>query len=89
MPLQIFTDFCQRLNLHITLLFFQFQGDYDYANNQELLMSYHKSFKKVKNIMKREDGSLPTFWLISFRRWLQGSVPFIFIKYCDRDCDRF
>lgn len=44
----------------------------DYPNNQRLLTQYHRSFQSVDKIIKREDGSLPNFWLDLFRQWLQG-----------------
>ncbi|XP_069128023.1 protein patched homolog 1-like [Argopecten irradians] len=47
------------------------KGDFDYPNNQPLLLEYHKSFQSVGKIIKREDGSLPNFWLIMFRQWLE------------------
>lgn len=43
----------------------------DYPNNQRLLTQYHRSFQSVDKIIKREDGSLPNFWLDLFRQWLQ------------------
>ena len=47
------------------------QGDLDYPRNQKLLYEYHQAFQRVERISKREDGSLPTFWLQIFRDWLQ------------------
>lgn len=46
------------------------KGNFDYAHDQKLLYSYHKAFQQVGHIIKREDGSLPTFWLELFREWL-------------------
>ncbi|GAB1608434.1 protein patched homolog 1-like [Argonauta hians] len=46
------------------------KNNFDYANNQKLLYSYHKAFQQVDHIIKREDGTLPTFWLELFREWL-------------------
>ncbi|CAI9725752.1 protein patched homolog 1-like [Octopus vulgaris] len=46
------------------------KNNFDYAHNQKLLYSYHKAFQQVNHIIKREDGSLPTFWLQLFREWL-------------------
>ncbi|XP_061192639.1 protein patched homolog 1-like [Saccostrea echinata] len=43
----------------------------DYPNNQRLLTQYHRSFQTVDKIIKREDGSLPNFWLDLFKQWLQ------------------
>ena len=54
------------------------QGNFDYANNQELLYEYHKSFQRIKKIIKREDGSLPAFWLDLFRQWLSGEWLLIY-----------
>ncbi|KAJ8316305.1 hypothetical protein KUTeg_006319 [Tegillarca granosa] len=47
------------------------KGGFDYPNNQNLLYEYHRAFQSVGNIIKREDGSMPTFWLSQFRQWLQ------------------
>ena len=44
--------------------------DFDYANNQRLLREYHRAFQNVNKILKEKDGSLPAFWLDSFRDWL-------------------
>ncbi|KAK7490526.1 hypothetical protein BaRGS_00018312 [Batillaria attramentaria] len=44
---------------------------FDYPNNQKLLYDYHAAFQGVDHIIKKQDGSLPTFWLIIFRQWLQ------------------
>ncbi|ESO92335.1 hypothetical protein LOTGIDRAFT_71238, partial [Lottia gigantea] len=46
------------------------QGNFDYAKNQKMLNQYHAEFNSVKQIIKRQDGSLPTFWLDIFRQWL-------------------
>ncbi|RUS84707.1 hypothetical protein EGW08_007535 [Elysia chlorotica] len=46
------------------------KGDFDYAANQQLLYQFHAAFDKVKHVIKREDGSLPAFWLDLFRQWL-------------------
>jgi EST family sterol transporter len=48
------------------------QNDFDYtsAESQKLLFSYHQAFLKIDNIIKKEDGSLPDFWLQKFRAWL-------------------
>ncbi|CAG5128611.1 unnamed protein product, partial [Candidula unifasciata] len=46
------------------------QGGFDYPNNQQLLYHYHSAFQKVQKIIRREDGSLPPFWLDLFRQWL-------------------
>ncbi|XP_048757819.2 protein patched homolog 1-like isoform X2 [Ostrea edulis] len=43
----------------------------DYPNNQRLITQYHRSFQSMDKIIKREDGSLPNFWLDLFRQWLQ------------------
>jgi len=50
------------------------QGNFDYttADNQKLLYNYHQAFLKINSIIKREDGSLPNFWLQEFRSWLLG-----------------
>ena len=46
------------------------QGNFDYANNQQLMYQYHSAFQRVDKIIRREDGSLPGFWLDMFRQWL-------------------
>ncbi|XP_050403061.1 protein patched homolog 1 isoform X2 [Patella vulgata] len=46
------------------------QGNFDYAKKQDLLDKYHDKFHQVTQIIKREDGTLPTFWLDIFRQWL-------------------
>ena len=51
---------------------FVFAQDFDYPNNQQMLYDFHNSFKDVDAIIKREDGSLPPFWLYMFRDWLLG-----------------
>lgn len=48
------------------------QGDFDYANNQEMLYQYHQSFQPIKRIIKKEGETLPKFWLHMFRDWLLG-----------------
>ena len=48
------------------------QGDFDYPRNQKLLYDYHDAFQRVARITKREDGTVPTFWLEIFRQWLHG-----------------
>jgi len=52
------------------------QDDFDYtsADNQKLLYDYHKAFLKIDSIIKKEDGSLPNFWLQEFRWWLLGTT---------------
>jgi len=52
------------------------QDDFDYtsADNQKLLYDYHQAFRKIDNIIKKQDGSLPDFWLQEFRSWLLGTV---------------
>jgi len=58
------------------------QDDFDYtsADNQKLLYDYHHAFLKIDNIVKKEDGSLPDFWLQEFRSWLLGTVHKIVIS---------
>jgi len=50
------------------------QSDFDYTaeENQKLLHAFHQSFIKIDNIIKKEDGSLPNFWLHDFRSWLSS-----------------
>nr|KAG5702217.1 hypothetical protein BaRGS_033929 [Batillaria attramentaria] len=55
---------------------------FDYPNNQKLLYDYHAAFQGVDHIIKKQDGSLPTFWLIIFRQWLQvlKSQPLVYAQ---------
>nr|KAI8754123.1 protein patched-like protein 1-like [Biomphalaria glabrata] len=62
------------------------KGDFDYANNQQLLYDYHNAFSKVKKIIKREDNTLTPFWLELFRQWLLD-LQNAFDK--DKDNNRF
>jgi len=48
--------------------------DYTTADNQKLLRDYHRAFLKIDNIIKKEDGSLPDFWLHEFQSWLLGMI---------------
>ncbi|XP_064605910.1 protein patched homolog 1-like [Liolophura sinensis] len=52
-------------NIHLVT-----QADFDYPNNQKLLMEYHQAFEKVSRIIKEDDGTLPSFWLSMFKQWL-------------------
>ncbi len=54
------------------MLFDDFQKDFDYARGQRLLLDYHAAFQRVDQIIKKEDGSLPDFWLQLMRDWLRG-----------------
>ena len=51
-----------------------FQNDFDYAGQQKLLFDYHNAFQKVDRIVKKEDGTLPHFWLSLMRNWLKGII---------------
>ncbi|XP_052102126.1 protein patched homolog 1-like [Mytilus californianus] len=44
---------------------------FDYPNNQHLLRDYHRAFQTVDNIIKKQDNSMPDFWLDMFRDWLK------------------
>ena len=48
--------------------------EFDYASpeGQKLLLDYHQGFQHVQQIIKKEDGTLPRFWLQLFRDWLLG-----------------
>ncbi|XP_016840300.1 patched isoform X1 [Nasonia vitripennis] len=46
--------------------------DFEYPNNQKLLLDYHESFMRIKNVIKNDDGGLPEFWLTIFRDWLRN-----------------
>jgi patched 1 protein len=48
------------------------QKDFDYAKDQQLLYDYHQAFQRVDKIIKRDDGTLPDFWLIMMKDWLFG-----------------
>jgi len=58
------------------IMFSYLQDDFDYtsADNQKLLYDYHQAFLKIDSIIKKEDGSLPNFWLQEFRSWLLGTI---------------
>ncbi|XP_072172750.1 protein patched homolog 1-like [Diadema setosum] len=47
------------------------QEDFDYARRQKQLHAFHGAFADVPEIIRQADGSLPTFWLETFREWLQ------------------
>nr|XP_022317481.1 protein patched homolog 1-like [Crassostrea virginica] len=55
----------------------------DYPNSQRLINQYHRSFQSVDKIIKREDGSLPNFWLDMFRQWLQDLQRSFDAEYAD------
>ncbi|KAK2149885.1 hypothetical protein LSH36_433g03015 [Paralvinella palmiformis] len=44
--------------------------DFDYASDQQLLHDYYQAFQQVDKIIKRDDGTLPDFWLTMMRDWL-------------------
>ncbi|XP_022105455.1 protein patched homolog 1-like isoform X2 [Acanthaster planci] len=46
------------------------QEDFDYAHRQRLLHAYHSEFRNIEQVIREPDGSLPSFWLITFRDWL-------------------
>jgi len=48
------------------------RGNFEYPNNQKLLMEYHSAFTRISNIIKNDDGGLPDSWLTMFRDWLIG-----------------
>ena len=48
------------------------RGNFEYPNNQKLLMEYHNAFTRVSKIIKNDDGGLPDSWLTMFRDWLIG-----------------
>lgn len=58
---------------------FLFQDKFDYPNNQQLIYEYHGAFQNVHTIIKRNDGSLPKFWLSLLRDWLLGKC---FPSFC-------
>ncbi len=53
-------------------------ADFDYSNakSQKLLYEYHKSYGRVENIIKNNDGVLPDFWLKLMKDWLLGRYKF-------------
>lgn len=46
------------------------QGNFEYPNNQKLLLEYYSAFTRIEKIIKNDDGGLPEFWLTMFRDWL-------------------
>ncbi|PFX16832.1 Protein patched-like 2 [Stylophora pistillata] len=50
------------------------QDNFDYANKQKTLLSYHEAFKQIPNVI-RIPGSeeIPKFWLMYFREWLNDT----------------
>ncbi|CAG5106236.1 Similar to Ptch1: Protein patched homolog 1 (Mus musculus) [Cotesia congregata] len=48
------------------------ERNFDYPNNQQMLYDYHDAFTRVKNVIKKDESSLPQFWLSLFRDWLKG-----------------
>lgn len=48
------------------------QEDFDYTSRQKQLYAFHSAFSAIPEIIREADGSLPTFWLQTFRDWLLG-----------------
>lgn len=48
------------------------KGDFEYPTNQKLLYDYHDAFMRAPNILKNDNGGLPSMWLSLFRDWLLG-----------------
>eukprot|EP00057_Strongylocentrotus_purpuratus_P022786 XP_011677260.1 PREDICTED: protein patched homolog 1 isoform X1 [Strongylocentrotus purpuratus] len=46
------------------------QEDFDYTSRQKQLHAFHGAFSAIPEIIREADGSLPTFWLQTFRDWL-------------------
>ncbi|XP_013398571.1 protein patched homolog 1 isoform X2 [Lingula anatina] len=42
----------------------------NYPNQQKMMFALHKEFLKINKVIKKEDGTLPDFWLELFRQWL-------------------
>lgn len=53
----------------------------DYPNNQRQLRELHSAFHNVKPVLRKEDGSLPVFWLDAFRSWLISEFRFFIFSY--------
>ncbi|XP_074642065.1 protein patched homolog 1-like [Tubulanus polymorphus] len=66
-------------------IFIVTKADFDYAKNQKLLYQHHKAFQRVSKIIKKEDGTLPDFWLEIFRQWVAG-LQHSFDKDVARGC---
>jgi len=48
------------------------QADFDYANRQKILYSYHEVFKEIPNVIRIPDSEeIPKFWMTFFREWLE------------------
>lgn len=62
----------QKQQYNLFNMFLITKGNFDYPNNQKLLMDYYKSFNRIQNIVKDENGGLHDFWLVSFREWLKN-----------------
>lgn len=50
------------------------QEDFDYTSRQKQLHAFHSAFSAIPEIIREADGSLPTFWLQTFRDWLLGEI---------------
>lgn len=47
------------------------KGNFDYPNNQRLLIEYYESIERADGIIKANKGSAKSkFWLFAFRNWL-------------------
>ena len=53
------------------------KGDFDYPSSQEVLHAYHLSFQWIDKIIKKEDGTLPDYWLQLMKDWLLGECHFV------------
>ena len=62
----------QKQHFSVFNMFIVTKGNFDYANNQRLLIQFHRAFDRVSSLIKDENGSLPDFWLHMFRDWLHG-----------------
>ncbi|KAJ7372963.1 Protein patched 1 [Desmophyllum pertusum] len=50
------------------------QEDFDYANRQKTLYSYHEEFKEIPNVIRIPDSEeIPKFWMMYFRDWLNDT----------------
>lgn len=46
------------------------KGNFDYPNNQKLLLDYYRSMEHVEGVIRDNGTSQSKFWLVAFRNWL-------------------
>lgn len=62
----------QKQQFNVFNMFLITKGNFDYPNNQKLLYDYYRTFNRINNIVKDDNGGLHDFWLVSFREWLKS-----------------